>query len=108
MKSDPTFLLISRHNPESCWMFNEKSRQIHQDLFNGLDALLKKYHITLIGCWFDIPGHTLYEVYNAPSLDAFQRMGMEPEIARWSSFNTTQIIMVSSLEDIRRMLQTSA
>jgi hypothetical protein len=103
----PTFLLISRHNPESCWMFNEKNRQIHIKLFSALDTLLKKYQITMIGCWFDIPGHTLYEVYDAPSMDAFQKMGMEPEITQWSSFNTMQIIMVSPLEEIKGMLQAS-
>jgi hypothetical protein len=103
----PTFLLISRHNPESCWMFNEKNRKIHIDLFNQLDALLEKYHITMIGCWFDIPAHTLYEVYDAPSLEAFQKMGMEPAIAGWSSFNTMDIRMVTPLKDIRGMLQPS-
>ena len=86
-------------------MFNEKTRQIHVNLFNKLEPLLEKYHITMIGCWFDIPGHTLYEVYDAPSLDAFQKMGMEPEIARWSSFNTMQIINVTPLEDVKGMLK---
>jgi hypothetical protein len=104
----PTFLLISRHNPESCWMFNEKNRQIHRDLFNALDGLMKKYHITMKGCWFDIPAHTLYEVYDAPSLEAFQQMGMEPVIAQWSSFNSMEILTVTPLEDIKGMLQSSA
>jgi hypothetical protein len=101
----PTFLLISRHNPESCWMFNEKNRQIYADLFGRLEEILKKHQVTMIGCWFDIPGHALYEVYDAPSLDSFQKMGMEPEIASWSSFNTTQIITVSPLEKIREMMK---
>jgi hypothetical protein len=104
----PTFLLISRHSPESCWMFNEKNRRIHIDLFNALDSILKKYQISLKGCWFDIPGHTLYEVYDAPSIEVFQKMGMEPAIAPWSSFNTMQIIMVTPLEEVKEMLQSSA
>lgn len=99
----PTFLLISRHNPESCWISNKKSRRIYIDLFNSLYALLEKYHITLIGAWFDIPGHTLYEVYDAPSLETFQKMGMEPTIAQWSAFNTMEIIMVSPLKEIEGM-----
>jgi L-rhamnose mutarotase len=100
----PTFLLISRHNPESCWIFNEKNRQIHVNLFNQLESLLAKYHITMIGCWFDIPGHTLYEVYDAPSAETFQKLGMEPEIMQWSSFNTMEIIMVSPLDEMKGML----
>jgi len=48
----PTFLLISRHAPESCWMINEKTRQIHINLLNTLESLIKKYKITLLGAWF--------------------------------------------------------
>ncbi len=100
----PTFLLISRHSPESCWMFNEKSRRIHSNLFHALEDILKKYQITLKGCWFDLTGHTLYEVYDAPSLEAFQKMGMEPAIAPWASFNTMEIINVTPLEEMKGML----
>jgi len=104
----PTFLLISRHAPESCWMFHEKTRQIHLNLLNTLESLLKKYQMTLLGCWFDLPGHTLYEVYDAPSLDVFQKMSMEPEIVQWSSFNTMEIKLVSTLDDVMRVLKQPA
>lgn len=101
----PTFLLISRHAPESCWMFNEKARQIHENLLNKLESFLKKYQISLLGCWFDLPGHTLYEVYDSPSLDAFQKMAMEPEILQWSAINTMEIKMVATLDDVMKLLK---
>jgi hypothetical protein len=104
----PTFLLISRHSPESCWMFNEQNQRIFSDLFNALDTLMEKYQIKMLGCWFDIPGHTLYEVYDAPSMEVFQKMGMEPVISRWSSFNSMEIIMVSPLNDVKGMLQPAS
>jgi hypothetical protein len=89
-------------------MFDERNRKITADLFNALDGIMKKYQITLKGCWFDIPGHTLYEVYDAPSLEAFQKMGMEATIAPWSSFNTMEILTVTPLEEIQGMLQSPA
>jgi hypothetical protein len=101
----PTFLLISRHSPESCWMFNTQTRLIHINLVNKLESLLKKYRVTLLGCWFDLPGHTLYEVYDAPSLDTFQKMAMEQEIVQWSSFNTMEIKMVATLDDVKNLLK---
>jgi L-rhamnose mutarotase len=101
----PTFLLISRHAPERCWMFDAKSKQIHRNLLDKLESLLKKYQITLLGCWFDLPGHALYEVYDAPSLEAFQKMSMEPEIVQWSSFNTMEIKLVSTLDDVMTVLK---
>lgn len=99
------FLVISRHAPESCWLFNEKSKRIHINLLDRLDALCAKYNLSLLGCWFDIPGHTLYEVYDAPSLEVFSKMGMEPEIMQWSTFNTVEIKMVTSLQEVKKMLK---
>jgi L-rhamnose mutarotase len=104
----PTFLLISRHAPESCWMFNEKTRQIHVNLLNKLESLLKKYSINLLGAWFVLPEHTLYEVFDAPSLEAFQKMAMEPEIVQWSAFNTMEIKMVATVDDVKRLLTLPA
>lgn len=101
----PTFIAISRHTPESCWMFNPKTRQIHLNLVNNLENILKKHNVTLLGCWFDLPGHTLYEFYDAPSPEAFQKMAMEPEILQWSSFNTMEIKMVSTLDDVMKLLK---
>ena len=100
-----TFLLISRHAPESCWLFNKKSKDIHRNLLENMDKLLKKYDVKLRGSWYDIPGHTLYEVYDAPDLEAFARLGMEPEIMQWSTFNTMEIKMVTTLEDVKGMLK---
>ena len=101
----PTFLLISRHAPESCWMFNEKTRQIHLNLLNKLESFLKKYNIALLGAWFVLPEHTLYEVFDAPGLDAFQKMAMEPEIVQWSAFNTMEIKMVATVNDVMGLLK---
>jgi L-rhamnose mutarotase len=86
-------------------MFNEKTRQIHVNLLNKLDSLLKKYNITLLGAWFALTEHTLYEVFDSPSLEAFQKMAMEPEIVQWSAFNTMEIRMVASVNDVMGLLK---
>jgi hypothetical protein len=102
----PTFLIISRHSPENCWMFNEHTRQLHANLLDRLGPLLEKYQIKFLGAWFVLPEHTLYEVFDAPTLESFQQMAMEPEILAWSSFNTMEIKIVATLEDVKRILQS--
>jgi hypothetical protein len=104
VNSMPTFLLISRHHPESCWMFHEEARNVHRNLLSRLDELMEKYGVTLLGCWFVLTEHALYEVYDAPSLEVFQQMSTEPEIAQWLKFNTMEIKLVTSVEDVKRML----
>jgi L-rhamnose mutarotase len=86
-------------------MFNEKTRQIHKNLLSRLESFLKKYQITLLGAWFVLPEHTLYEVFDAPSLEAFQKMAMEPEILQWSAFNTMEIKLAATVDDVKRFLK---
>jgi len=101
----PTFLVISKHSPESCWRFNKEARKVHLDLVEKLEGFLKKYEIKILGCWFDLPGHTLYEVYYAPSLEAFEKMSQEPEIVNWSAFNTMEIKLLTPLEEVMKILK---
>ena len=82
---------------ETCWMFNEKTRQISLNLVNTLESFLKKYTTTALGARAVLPEHTLYKVYDAPGLDAFQKMAMEPAIVQWSAFNTMEIKMVATV-----------
>ena len=101
----PTFLLINKHSPENCWMFNKEARKVHLDLVEKLEAFLKKYEIKMLGCWFALSEHTMYEVYEAPSLGAFEKMAQEPEIVKWSAYNTVEIKLVSPLEEVTKILK---
>ena len=74
------------------------------NLLNKLESILKTYNITLLGAWFVLPEHTLYEVFDAPSLEVFQKMAMEPEIVQWSAFNTMEIKLVATVDDVKRLL----
>jgi len=101
----PTFLLINHHSPDNCWRFNKEARKVHLDLCEKLEALLKKYEIKLLGCWFALLEHIMYEVYEAPSLEAFEKMAQEPEIVKWSAYNTVEIKLVSPLEEVTKILK---
>jgi len=47
----------------------------------------------------------MYDVYDAPSLEAFERMAQEPEIVRWFAYNTVEIKLVYPSEEIVKMLK---
>jgi hypothetical protein len=86
-------------------MFNEEARKIHLNIVDKLDGFLKKYEMKMLGCWFALSEHTLYEVYYAPSLEAFEKMSQEPEIVKWSEYNTMEIKLVHPLEDVMKILK---
>lgn len=101
----PIFLLIHRHSPENCSMFNNEARKIHLDLVEKLEAILKKHGIKMLGSWFALSEHTIYDVYDAPSLEAFEKMAHEPEIVKWSAYNTVEIKLVTPHEEAWEMLK---
>jgi len=104
----PTFVLISRHSPENCPMFNEKARKVLLELAGKMDGLLKKHGVKMLGSWNVPTEHLALDVYEAPSLDAFEKLGMEPEIVALSKFETYEIKLAYGMEESMRMLQQFA
>ena len=102
----PTFLLISRHSPENCPMFSEKARKVSMQLVNKQEELMKKHGIKLVGFWQVPTEHLMFQVYEVPSLEAFQKFGREPEIQAWYAYNTVEMKSVISIEEAtQRLLQ---
>jgi len=101
----PTFLLISRHTPENCPMNNEKKRKANLAYFAKWDAWSKKYKVKMVGAWSVSNEHVTFLVIEAPSLEAFQKLRMEPEARAVAATETIEIKMVVNKEEIMKMLR---
>jgi hypothetical protein len=101
----PIFLIISRHSPENCPMNNEKMKRMTLELPEKLGGLEKKHGIERVGVWTVIPEHLLVWVYEAPSSELLQKFSMEPEIAKWMAWNTSEIKLAMSLEESMKLLK---
>jgi len=101
----PIFLLISRHSPENCDMFNEKSRKVTLELMGKMEELLKKHGVKLLGGWIVTTEHLGVYAFEAPSFEAFQKLGNEPEVLATSAFETYEIKPAISFEEAVQMLQ---
>lgn len=101
----PIFLVISRHSPEDCPLFNEKARKVYLEYFSKLDGLMKKHGVKSLGSWNVLTEHLAVIVGEAPSLDAFQKLGMEPEVMALNAYSTYEVKVASSMEDAAKMLR---
>ncbi len=100
----PTRLLIGRHSPENCSAFNEKARKVTMNLMAKLPELLEKHGVKLVGSWVCGEEHTIWSVFEAPTAEAFEKLGMEPEIYALSAFDTMEIkTVVTAEESLKRM-----
>jgi hypothetical protein len=101
----PTFLTIARHTAESCPMRTEKGRKLILDVTTKIEALTKKYGVKVLGMWSDPWEHLIVSIYESPSLEAFQKLSMDPELAAWNALNTTETKIGYGLQDIEKMVK---
>jgi len=72
-------------------MFNEKARKANIEYLNKLDSLSKKYGMKNLGGWAVPNEHMNIGVVEAPSLEAFQKVCMEPEVMVLGAYETWEI-----------------
>ena len=75
------------------------------EYFSKQEGLLKKHGIKELGSWTVIGEHLMVSVYEAPSSDALLKFLMEPEYAAVSAFETMEVRMAVSNEEIAKMLK---
>ena len=100
----PIFIMFGRHHAENCPMFNEKTRKIMMEYAGKSDRLMKKHGIKELGSWTVIGEHLAVMVYEAPSSDVFTKFLMEPEWMPVNAFETVEVKLAISNEEVRKML----
>jgi uncharacterized protein with GYD domain len=100
----PTFLMISKHSPENCPVFNEKVKKTALAYMNKMDAWAKKYGIKVIGTASVFSEHLNIMIFEAPDLQAIQKVGMEPEAMAMSAYTHTEVKLALNTEETMKML----
>lgn len=97
------FMQISKHSPESCPMFNEHTRKNTVDILQNMETMLKKHGVKLAGMWNDHSDHIVYNIYEAPSMEALMGLFMEPAMQGWLAYNSVQVKPVFGPGEIKTM-----
>jgi len=101
----PIFLVIAKHSPENCPLFNAKARKVFMELNEKADALMKKHKVKLLAS-AEVPNeHSSYEIYEAPSFEDFDALGTEPAIIAMGEFSTMEIKPAMSPEEVTQMFK---
>jgi hypothetical protein len=101
----PIFLMISRHSPENCPAFNEKARKIWTEYLVKLDGILKKHGMKNLGACNVHTEHLGLMMLEAPSLEAFNKYEMEPEVLALSAVETYEVKSAIGMEEAMKMLK---
>ncbi len=101
----PTIVVISRHSPENCFLFNEKAKKVRMKFLSKADGLSKKHGIKVLGSGTVIKEHIAVVVYEAASLEAYEKYSMEPEVLALSAYETVEAKTAVGREEVAKMLR---
>jgi hypothetical protein len=99
------FLLISRHKPEHCPVFNEKTSKMYLDYFKKVDGLMEKHKIKSIGGCSVHTEHLTVALFEAPSLKAWEEFSMEPEVHALGAYETMEVKLAMSMEEAMELIK---
>ncbi len=96
---------ISRHSPDNCPMFEAKYKDTFLNVVERHEALAAKHGIKIIGAWVDSPAHTVYAVYETPSIEDLIGYTMEPEMVAAMNFQTSEIRPLTTTKELATSLK---
>jgi hypothetical protein len=86
-------------------MFNEKAKKVYVNYYNKLEERLKKYGMKQLGAYAANIEHLAIMIFEAPSLEVFQKASMEPEVMALSAYASNEIIIGQRMEDAMKMVK---
>jgi uncharacterized protein with GYD domain len=100
-----TFLMIAKHTPQNCPLFNAQTRKVYANWFAKFQDILQKYGVKVVAGCSVVSEHLTICVFEAPNLEALQRAGMEPEIFAVNMVDTIEIKPAISIEEAFKTFQ---
>jgi len=99
----PLILHILQHSPEDCPLNNEKVKKLSVVFMSKMGQHTKKHGIKVVGAWHSAADHTVVMVWDVPSIEAWQKFNMEPEVLDLMAYNTSEIKLVTTLEEAMKI-----
>ena len=99
------YMMVATHAPESCPALNPKYRAQTLAWFEKINALYDKLGIKALGFWTDHPSHTVYSVFDAPSIEANMALMMDPIMHAMLEFQSMRIFPVMTGEETYKLIK---
>lgn len=103
-----TFLMMSRHTPQNCPVFNPESRKVYSNYIAKMQEISQKHGLKVVGACTVFSEHLVVTIFEAPSLEALQRASMEPEFLAMSKVDTMEIKLAMGMEESIKTFQQLA
>jgi uncharacterized protein with GYD domain len=96
---------VAKHSPESCPEYTDKYRGVTLRWFETAEANCAKFGVKMVGFWTDHPTHTVYMLFETPSMEAMMGMAMTPETMAMMSFQNIKTFPVMDFKQTWEMIK---
>ncbi len=85
---------VSKHPADLCPAYNDKYRALTVNWYEKVGSISSKYGVKFLGSYDDHPGHTVFAIYDTPSMDNLMKVFAEPEMIAPMSFCKSRVFPV--------------
>ena len=85
---------VTTHPAELCPTHNPTYRELTVSWYEKIESIAERFGVRFVGSYDDHPGHTVYVLYDTPSMDNLMSMLMDPEAAAPLSFCQARVFPV--------------
>jgi len=96
---------VTTHPAELCPSHEPRFRPVTVNWYEKVGVTAAKHDVKFIGSYTDTMAHTIYALYETPSMDAMSQLAMEPEMAALGMFCTGRMFPVFDHETVLKMIK---
>jgi uncharacterized protein with GYD domain len=96
---------VTKHPPQTCPVYDPKFRAVTVAWYEKVEAMCAKYGVKFHGSYTNHGAHTVYVLYEAPTMEAVMGMMMEPEMNGPLAFCTSNVFPVFNHLETLAMLK---
>jgi hypothetical protein len=95
---------VIRHSAEACPAFNSTYRDVFTNWMDQVEPIADKHGIKFVGSWTNRLTHTMFVLFDTPSMDNMMEFSMEPEMNAVMAFSKARMFPVMDHQMTRSLL----
>jgi hypothetical protein len=85
---------VTKHPADLCPAYHDKFRAITVGWYENIESIAAKFGVRFLGSWDDHASHTVFVLYETPSMDSLMAMMMDPVASGPLAFCTSRVFPV--------------
>ncbi len=99
---------VSKHPADLCPVYNDKYRALTIGWYEKIEPISAKHGVKFLGSYDDHAAHTVFAMFDTPSMDNLMKVFAEPEVIAPLSFCKSRMFPVSDHQATLAMIKKRA